>query len=414
MASTTTMVSKPTTVLLFGPQALSFQEQPLKHLRTIIRNHSDNEWMRTILDELPHYIDLFTKNLKGVRLDPALDLLSSIGKWLDSDGPLRLPERLPNIILTPLVVLSQLAQYVDYVEIAHTDAGFGQDRWSPQLRPSETLGFCTGFLSALAVSFTSSKADFKKYGATAVRLATLIGAFVDAEDDGVGLAQSVSISAAWNSPDQREKLNSLIAAEAEAYISVLYDTNRATITASSEESSRLQQRLRNDGIVASEIALRGRFHYIKQERKMQDLYNLCDSLPELQFPIADKLVIPALSTTTRERVREGKLHEVALRDILSEPCHWYQTFETIVETCLADEHSLLVAFGYEKCIPLTYLRHIGDKIVHMDNLHSAIPKLSTLSRLSHEYLDDDIAVVGMACKGKPSRHRSRFKLALTR
>jgi len=397
--------SRATTVLLFGPQALSFQEQSFHHLRSAIHSHRDNDWMRTVVAELPRYVELFSQKIKKLQPSPALELLQSVAEWLDSDTPSPVPERLPNTILTPLVVLGQLAQYTQYVEVAHVDAGLGSDRWSPQLRRSETLGFCTGVLSALAVSSASNKADFQTFGAVAVRLATLIGAFVDAEDGDGRHAKSKSLSAAWNTPEQGEELKAIVAEDPGAYISVYYDKNRATVTTSSQASQTLQQRLREQGIIASEIGLRGRYHCTSYRNEIDDLIALCDGLSELQLPDASNLVTPTYSTTSGELIREGKLHHIALREILLEPCQWCQTFESMATSSLEDQGSLLVMFGREKCIPPTLSRHFNEKVVYMANWEDAMPRLTALTKPSESYSDDDIAVVGMACKGKPGHHR---------
>lgn len=394
-------IFRTTTVLLFGPQALSFQEQSFHHLQSTIRSHWDNGWMRTIVNELPRYVELFSQKIKKLQPSPALELMQRVAEWLDSDAPSPLPERLPNIILTPLVVLGHLAQYTQYVEVGHVDAGLGSDRWSPQRRRSETLGFCTGFLSALVVSSTSNKAEFQNFGAVAVRLATLIGAFVDAEDGDGRVAKSTSFSAAWNTPEQGEVLKAVVAEDPEAYISVYYDKTRATVTTSSQATPTLQQRLREQGIVASEIGLRGRYHCTSYRDKIDDLIALCDGLSELQLPDASDLVIPTFSTTSGELISEGKLHHVALREILLEPCQWHQTVERMATASLADKDSLLVIFGLEKCIPPTLSRHINEKVVYMANWEDAMPRLAALTRPSVSYSDDDIAVVGMACKGTP-------------
>ena len=67
---------------------------------------------------------------------------------------------------------------------------------------TETLGFCTGLLGAIAVSSSATQAQFQHYGAVAIRLAMLIGALVDAQDKSEDLyGESKSFSAAWNSPE---------------------------------------------------------------------------------------------------------------------------------------------------------------------------------------------------------------------
>ena len=286
-----------TRVLVFGPQCLSLQDHSFGHLRSAIRSNRDNDWMRKIIYELPSHVELLSQKTNTRLPSSAQGLLRSIGNWLDLDTPFPEPNQIPNTVLTPLVVLDQLAQYARYVDIAHVDVGLGTDRWSPQLHRSETLGFCTGILSAFVVSSASSKADFQTFGAVAVRLAMLVGAVVDT-DDGEH-ARSLSFSTAWNTPEQGETLKAVVAEKSsEAYISVQYDKNRATVTASSQAAPTLQRRLREHGILASEIALRGRYHCNSYEDQMCELTRLCDSSPVLQLPDASKLMTPTSSTSS--------------------------------------------------------------------------------------------------------------------
>ncbi|KAL8965400.1 MAG: hypothetical protein Q9183_003873, partial [Haloplaca sp. 2 TL-2023] len=384
-------------VLIFGPQCLSLQDHSFSHLRSAIRSNRDNDWMRKVIEELPRHVELFSSKIQRRLPSSALELLRKLGDWVDFDTPLPEPTKIPNTVLTPLVVLDQLAQYTQYVEIAHVEAGLGTDCWSLQPQRSATLGFCTGILSALVVSSASSKADFQTYGAVAVRLAALIGLVVDANDG--ESAKALSFSTAWNSPEQGETLRAMVADKSsDAYFSVHYDMTRATITTSLQSSPTLQQRLREHGIVASEIALQGRYHSNSYEDQIDDLVALCDSSPELQLPDASKLVIPTSSTSSGELITAGKLHHIALRDILLEPCEWQLTVENVVKSSLDDRDSLLVVFGQEKCVPPTILRHINEKVVYMANQEDRTSKLAFPSSPKDSYSDDDIAVVGMASK----------------
>ena len=395
-----TGVSQVTRVLIFGPQCLSLQDHSFSHLRSAICGNRDNDWMRKVIEELPRHVELFSSKIQGRLPNSALELLRTLGDWVESDTPFPEPTKIPNTVLTPLVVLDQLAQYTRYVEIAHVEGGLGTDCWSLQPHRSATLGFCTGILSALVVSSAASKADFQTYGAVAVRIAALIGSVVDAND--VESAKALSFSTAWNTPEQGEILRAVVAEKSlDAYISVHYDKTRATVTTSSQASPTLQRCLREHGIVASEIALRGRYHSNSYQDQIDDLVAMCDSSPELQLPDASKLVIPTSSTSSGELITTGKLHHIALREILLEPCEWRRTFESVAQSSLEDRDSLLVVFGQEKCVPPTILRHINEKVVYMANEEDSTSKLAIPSSPKDSYSDDDIAVVGMASKGKP-------------
>jgi len=54
----------------------------------------------------------------------------------------------------------------------------------------------------LAVSSTSSVADFEKYGSVAIRLAALIGGVVDAQETISEHGESKSYATAWTSAEQ--------------------------------------------------------------------------------------------------------------------------------------------------------------------------------------------------------------------
>jgi hypothetical protein len=201
-----------TTVLLFGPQALSFSNDCFQRLRTAINNNPDNAWVRKIVDELPECTERTCEQFPKLRSTPVVTLQKSLKEWLNSDtnsAPVGF-EKSPNSLLTPLVVLDQLTQYAQYVQLAHVEIGLGSDIYGPQPRCIESLGFCTGLLSALAVSCSSTRTDFQRYAAVAVRLAALIGALVDAEDAVGKYGVSKTISTASRSPAQEMELHTIL------------------------------------------------------------------------------------------------------------------------------------------------------------------------------------------------------------
>lgn len=201
-----------TTVLLFGPQALSFHEESFQRLRSALTDNPDNAWMRQVVAELPEYIRRFSEQLPKLRATPAVECLDRLKDWLesDADGPPIISRSLPNAILTPLVVLHQLAQYTQYVQLAHVETGLGSDLYGPQTRRIRTLGFCTGLLSALAVSSASTREEFQRYAAVSVRLAVLVGALVDAEDIVGHHGESKTFSTACNSSKQKMEMNHIL------------------------------------------------------------------------------------------------------------------------------------------------------------------------------------------------------------
>ena len=126
--------------------------------------------------------------------------------------------------------------------------------------------------------------------------------------------------------------------------------------------------------------------------------SLCDSTPELQLPDAADAATPIHSISGGDLITEGKLHRIALQEILIEQSQWAETFDSMSRSSLSNKQSLIVSFGSEKCVPPTAMPRVGGQVVYMKDLHEAAPRLSALMRPAASYSDNDIAVVGMACK----------------
>ena len=201
-----------TTVLLFGPQALSFSEESFQRVRSALTGNPDSAWMREVVAELPECTRRISEQFPKLQATPAATLQDSLKAWLETNtSPTKATfKSLPNALLTPLVVLDQLTQYAQYVQLAHVEAGLGLDLYGPQPRNIRTLGFCTGLLSALAVSSASTQAEFRKYAAVSVRLAALIGAVVDAEDAIGQYGEAKTFSTVCHSSEQEMELQNIL------------------------------------------------------------------------------------------------------------------------------------------------------------------------------------------------------------
>ena len=192
-----------TTVLLFGPQALSFSQESLNTLRTVLTESEDYQWILDTISELPSRWDILITKFPKLQEIPGEKLLHDLNSWLRTGDGEQATSQLPNILLTPLVVLIQLTQYSRYLSLSLSNASVqAQDLHTAfAQRNVETVGFCTGLLSASVVSSSSDKAAFRQNGAVAVRLAMLIGALVDAQDASDRLhGRSKSFAVAWTSP----------------------------------------------------------------------------------------------------------------------------------------------------------------------------------------------------------------------
>ncbi|KAL8720574.1 MAG: hypothetical protein Q9225_002593 [Loekoesia sp. 1 TL-2023] len=386
------------TVLLFGPQALSFDENTFRRLASSLSSTSNQQWVLDTIKELPDHWDAFNKELPHLSAVPGGRLLRDLIDWFSRGAmPTQKPGHLPNILLSPLVVIAQLAQYAEYLVLCHPESQ-DEDLFAAPMPDVETLGFCTGILSAVVVSCSTNKMQFAEYGATAVRLAVLIGGLVDAQDARDEHGESKSLATVWKSHQSQLEMARILQRFPEAYVSVNYDEHRATVTTSQKSIPNLAQQLKVAGIIASDIGLWGRFHCQCYRDIFEQVLHFCNSQPAFRFPAASSLVLPTRSNTGGTVVTQGHLHEVALRAILLETSNWYETFATVHHSRLLDNDSRVVSFGPERCVPPSFTRCLGSRSAHLEDLHETM--LHGLEPSVIKYRSDrkhDVAVIGMAC-----------------
>ncbi|KAI4180322.1 MAG: hypothetical protein L6R41_007301, partial [Letrouitia leprolyta] len=384
---------------LFGPQALSFDEDAFRRLRSSLVSTSNQQWVLDTAGELPGHWNTFCRKFPHLQAIPGEQLLQDLKAWLQKGAfPAQRSLQLPNIILTPLVVITQLAQYAEYLQLCHPNLQF-DDAFATSISNGETLGMCTGILSAIAVSCSTTKMQFAEHGSAAIRLAVLIGGLVDAQDAHDEDGEFRSLATVLKSHQSRLEMARILERFPKAYISVIYDENRATVTTSQKSAPLLMQELKAAGIVASDIELHGRFHHECYGHLIEGLVQFCESTPALQFPDASSLKLPTRSNSGRGVVTRGPLHEIALRTMLLETSHWYQTFADLYHSQLSESSSCVVSFGPERCVPPSFTRSLGSRAVHFDDIYELLQTGAEPFSMDHRLnRSNDIAVIGMACK----------------
>lgn len=198
--------SEEDVVLVFGPQYLSFHHNSALALQSLLSSYQSFAWIKDALQGLCDDWELSASELPSLCALDGSTHLANLTKWLRTGNVDVLSFPLPNILLTPLGVAVHLAQYLDMIGKANGNAST-----TSLPRVSETLGLCTGHLSAAAVSCSKDKAQIAHYGAVAIRMAMLIGALVDARD--VSLKETnraKSLSVVWG-PRNDSLLEDIIA-----------------------------------------------------------------------------------------------------------------------------------------------------------------------------------------------------------
>ncbi|KAL9619500.1 MAG: hypothetical protein Q9160_005863 [Pyrenula sp. 1 TL-2023] len=408
------------TIFLFGPHVGTFTKLSMEKLIRPISQGLHRDWILEAILELPSYWDaLISKMPEIARAIPGPKQLSDLDSWLRHGAADIAPDvTLPSIIVGPLVVLIQLTQYWQFLELSHkgqpaADVQASLVASSKDYKKTESLGFCAGLLGALAVASANNRQEFQKYGAVAVRLAMLIGALIDARevwDKASGKGGSVSFATAWVGPKQASDVTRIInTLSPDAYVAVLYDEARATVTTSERTASALVKHLRAAGAIVAEIGIKGHIHSPDPDRKAHTdaLVQLCDSMHGLQYADTAKLALPTYNNRAEARPvspdHQGSMTEMVLRAILVQQCDWYGTFSAVATKT---KKLYVVTFGLERCVPPTLMRSLGTRQVHFEDLvlEKQVGKNAIVSPLPVGVLNTQPAAAMVAVESENGLH----------
>ncbi|KAK2728137.1 beta-ketoacyl synthase domain-containing protein [Colletotrichum kahawae] len=316
-------------ILLFGSQVESFTNESLVAIQKTLQDGPSRQWILDTLEGLPSYLDALSGKVPDIT-----DAIVTSGKRLLSNlltglrqalanGTDDLPLEsafLPSILLSPLVVLTQIVQYRQYLMLLQQQHGKGEDPQEALVarkKPS-TLGFCMGLLGAYAVASSGNQTELDKYGAVAAR---------------------------------------------------------ATITTSERAAAKLLRQLRAAGITTAEVGVRGDIHSPRPESRdhVEALIAFCNEDPDLQFPDASSLALPSYTNAgDGEPIAAGAglMHEIALRTFFSRQCDWYGTSAAVVKAAHLDQNKtgLMVSFGPDRCVPPTLQRQLGSRLLHFADI----------------------------------------------
>ncbi|KAL0930003.1 beta-ketoacyl synthase domain-containing protein [Colletotrichum truncatum] len=377
-----------------GPQTKNSLE---KQVRQIV-DGDNGKWILETLAGLPRYWQALTQEIPELAstMDGAR-LLADLESWFrhgaDSVVTLAPDTEIPDLWIGVLMVSIQLDQYWRYLQFRFNSLTVidAKDLQALLLKKQqeqppggsnkvETVGFCAGMIAAVAVASSHNRQEFEKYGATALRIGALMAALVgatEASTKGLGKGGSVSLATAWRTPKQSQDMVRIVSKlSPDAYISVLFDESRATVTASERLVPKLVRQLRAAGITAIPLAFKGQLHTPTAERQRQTeaLIKVCHSLPELQFPDAAKLALPTYLDHPEGKQISGEevdLVGMVLRSILAHQLNWTSTVSKLVTN---KEDISLIAFGLDRPLPPTILRAFGSKQVHFEDVEDEINK----------------------------------------
>ncbi|KNG91356.1 putative polyketide synthase [Aspergillus nomiae NRRL 13137] len=384
------------TVLIFGCQCVSFTIDDFHRLRATVLSTPEHRWIQDVVSELPvYYRTAATTYVQKLQNIPGTQQLRDLTEWFRTGEVPTDSFPLTYIQLAPILMITHFMEYWQYLRLGHPKSPTSGNEPLTEGSVVEIVGFCIGFLSAAVVSAASNQEELRKYGAVALRLATLMGAIGDAQERE---EEYTSLATVWKSADLEKRLPLILKPFAESYITVRFDANRATIMTPRQKIKQIEEALQSAGFNTTRVEFNGRYHWAGNEDIVHALCRMCDSDPALQLPGPSQSVNPTRPGISMDTAHQGPLHEFVLRSILAQQCQWLDTFCTVYQAHLEDTSSIIVEFGPERCIPPTYMRKLRGRTVHFADLDlSPLSRTSPLHQTPRSY-DSDIAVVGMACR----------------
>ncbi|KAL1884818.1 Type I Iterative PKS [Paecilomyces lecythidis] len=371
--------SESSTTFIFGPHIGTFTKQAMDKLVRPIAQGPHRKWILEAIAGLSTYWEAMAEMMPEIGAAiPGLKQLEDFDSWF-RHGQTSMPQnfQLPNIIITPLVVLIQLTQYWEYLELTQDTSGgdvhatlVSKQKQSGKSKKIESLGFCGGMLGALAVASAHNRQELEKYGSVAVRLAMLLGALVDARnvwDSSKGKGMTASLAVAWINPKQTEDVLRIIEAlSPDAYLAVWFDATRATVITTESMAPILSKRLRAEaGAIVQEMGMRAHIHSPDPAWKIYAdmIVEVCDSMDGLQYADAAKMALPTYNNRAEgNTVQAGvsNITEMVVRGILVQQCNWFGTFSAVTK----DEQPFLVTLGLQRCVPPSLMRRVGSRQVY--------------------------------------------------
>ncbi|KAI1778853.1 putative polyketide synthase [Hypoxylon cercidicola] len=394
------MANPSQSLLIFGSQ-IAYSEEALNDIKNTLQNKLSRQWLLDTVAGLTKQWDVYEELPKITNAvgPQTRQLLEKLGPWLESDGskPLGVQgEALPGAVFVPLIVLAQLVEYRRYLQ-ASNNSSESDPQAALVAKKTPALGFCVGLLAAYAAASSHNLEELDQYGAVAVRLAMLAGALSDAQET---WNPHRTYAVAWTNPNQQQDLRRIVdGISPEAYISLLFDEARATVTVSERAAARLIRKLRAAGIVLSDTGFRGELHSPKAQSKkqIQDLVAFCNDRPDLQFSKVDHLALTTFSNIGDGKPLvsgDGSLHGHALETLFARQCDWYGTFAAVKSAYLNGSEALVTTLGPDRCLPPTLVRDMGSRTVHFADIQEQP------GSPDRDPIDDDdaIAIVGMSIK----------------
>ncbi|PVI03044.1 hypothetical protein DM02DRAFT_558795 [Periconia macrospinosa] len=398
-------------LIAFGPSTSWPAPHTLEKTRQVLLTTSH---LKPVVDEIRSLPTLWTRL---VELEPTLSTstsglvyLEKLVAWLDdglltSDvvGHIHIHEHLdaPNTLLTPLTLLVQIVQYVDFLS--------KEGRNHAETDNSAALcGFCTGLLAACAVASSKNDEELALNTCISLRLAVAIGAFVDLKECRREPSERACCFAArWTSESARVNLVEVLSRSPGTYVSVKQDKCSVTVTTRKSSYSKIVKMVESPGLFIQKIYLQGQFHTIENSDIYDKLRHLIEGLEVCRLPKLRRKTFPLTKLLNGTLSTSKDVTEALLRAVLIETCDWASSLPAAISSIPKTHPRNALALGLVRCIQANIAEqyninvipsHFSSETRRSGDSNSIDMNSSIQDKLRTCYGDDAIAVVGMACR----------------
>ena len=165
------------------------------------------------------------------------------------------------------------------------------------------------------------------------------------------------------------------------------------------------------GLQSSPFNLQGRFHTSSNTPTLSKILSICKSSTALRYPPNKKNLAP-MRTDTTDFSTDEPLHEIALRSILMEQSNWHSVIEDAIPSITQEQRKSVLGIDVAHCVLPLMIEEKGIRFRSLEDFKFAehgqssetIPlELDDMPQVSMNVAgrrssEDDIAVVGMACR----------------
>jgi malonyl CoA-acyl carrier protein transacylase len=120
------------------------------------------------------------------------------------------------------------------------------------------------------------------------------------------------------------------------------------------ELKEVAQRARNQGLLVTNMDIRGKVHNPENAPLVKVLFDICQEHDEMTLPDASQLRVPVRSNLDGKPLRHGSLTHEAINTILASRCEWYRLLQNVAQDLAAsgtDVHTFAL-FGIGDPVPL--------------------------------------------------------------